>query len=162
MSECLSGRWGCIDATAVRAGNRDAHSRFLRFAAISYTDRSDDRKCRSFVIVSGEEQMRATTPRRARDVVTTLRARGDYDEASVVEALIEEAKAGRRLGVSGQTIKNWGQRGELTGFRVGSRTMVPADAIAAYWRLARTSLDLEEVSDEEVVQATRPVRDHAR
>lgn len=85
--------------------------------------------------------MRATIPWRARDMITM--------------------QTGKRLGVSGQTIKNWVQRGELTGFRVGSRIMVPADAVAAYWRLARASLDLGEVSDEEAVQVTRAVRGQA-
>lgn len=102
----------------------------------------------------------------ARQAATDLRQRGEVEWAAAIEALVEAARdeavpaldlltsseAGDLLGVTGQTIKNWVRAGHLTGFRVGGRIMVPKESVAAYARQARTSLDLDEVSDEEAAR----------
>lgn len=116
--------------------------------------------------------MQATIVERAREVAQRLRDRGQADDARVVEELIEEAAgdearlpqmltttaAGKRIGVSGQTIKNWVARGELRGVRVGGRIKIPAESVAAYVERARTSLDWEELSDEDAARETRAAR----
>ena len=61
-------------------------------------------------------------------------------------------QAGDLLGVTGQTIKNWVRDRRIKGFRVGGRIMVPRDIVVDYVRRARTSLDLEEISDAEAAQ----------
>lgn len=99
----------------------------------------------------------------AKRTAEELRLRGEQQQAQAIEALLEAAQeeaipsldlltstqAGDVLGVSGQTIKNWVRQGSLAGYRVGGRIMVPKDVIADYVRRARTSLNLEELSDEE-------------
>jgi excisionase family DNA binding protein len=116
--------------------------------------------------------MGATIIERAREVAQCLRDRGETSDARVVEELIEEAvgdearlpqmltttAAGRRLGVSGQTIKNWVARGELRGVRVGGRIKIPAASVLAYVQRARSSLDWDELTDEEAVRVARAIR----
>jgi excisionase family DNA binding protein len=99
----------------------------------------------------------------ARQAAEELRRRGEDERAEAIEALVDAARsdalpslnlattteAGAVLGVSGQTIKNWVRQGQIQGYRVGSRIMVPRDALADYVRRARRSLDLEVISDEE-------------
>jgi excisionase family DNA binding protein len=104
----------------------------------------------------------ADTLRLARTAAKELRQRGEQNRARAIEALVAatsdaalptldvltSTEAGDILGVSGQTIKNWVRQGRLTGYRVGSRIMVPKDAVADFVRRARGSLDLEDPSDE--------------
>lgn len=101
----------------------------------------------------------------AREVARELRKVGDQKGAEAIEVLIEatdnelpaldlltSGQAGNLLGVSAQTIKNWVRRGKLPGYRVGERIMVPRDAVAKYVERAKTSLELEEISDEEAAR----------
>lgn len=101
----------------------------------------------------------------ARAAARDLAAAGKVEEARAVEALINEVgdaslpdlnlltapEAGELLGVTGQTIKNWVRASQLPGYRIGGRIMVSREAIEAYVRQARTSLDLDDVPDDEIV-----------
>jgi excisionase family DNA binding protein len=116
--------------------------------------------------------MDATMLEQARAAVVKLRECGDEVAAAAVEAVIAAAveadrdtpnfltstEAGRLVGVTGQTIKNWVQSGRITGYRIGSRIMIPAEAVEAYVALARSSLDLPEVSDEEAAALVEEAR----
>jgi excisionase family DNA binding protein len=98
----------------------------------------------------------------AMSVAEDLRQRGD-DRAGAVAALVAQARdeavpalnlltttaAADVFGVTAQTIKNWVRSGQLPGYRVGGRIMLSREAVMEYARQARTSTDLEEVSDEE-------------
>jgi excisionase family DNA binding protein len=102
----------------------------------------------------------------AKKTAAELRRLGQLEQAEAIEALLAVApdetipsldlwtttQAGELLGVSGQTIKNWVKQGRLSAFRVGGRIMIPKDALAEYVRKAKTSLDLDEVSDEEAAR----------
>lgn len=106
------------------------------------------------------------TIRLAKTTADELRERGERERAQAIDALVEAARdetverldlltsreAGELLGVSGQTIKNWVKQGQLRGFRVGGRIMIPRDLVAGNVRRARGALDLEEVSDEEAAR----------
>ncbi len=110
----------------------------------------------------------------ARAAAAELRERGQDDRAEAIEALVEATReetipaldfltttrAGLVLGVTGQTIKNWVREGQLAGFRVGGRVVVPREAVEEYVRRARGSLDLEEIPDAEaadlVAEGRRP------
>jgi excisionase family DNA binding protein len=95
-----------------------------------------------------------------------LRQRGEHERAEAIDALLaatcEDAipaldlltstQAGQLLGVSGQTIKNWVRDGRLSGFRVGSRIMIPKEIVSDYVRRARQSLELEDIPDEEAAR----------
>jgi excisionase family DNA binding protein len=63
--------------------------------------------------------------------------------------LLTTTTAAEVFGVTAQTIKNWVRSGQLSGFRVGGRIMLPREAVMEYARQARASLDLEELSDDE-------------
>ena len=103
---------------------------------------------------------------RARAAARALEAEGKVAEARAVEILIaaaaEEAlpsldllttsQAGELVGVTGQTIKNWVRAGRLAGYRVGGRIMISRQAMEAYVRHARTALDIEELTDEEIIR----------
>ncbi len=103
----------------------------------------------------------AKTLKLAQRTADDLRQRGEVDQAKAIETLVKavgdeqlpsldlltSTQAGDLLGVSGQTIKNWVRHGRLAAYRVGSRVMVPKDAVADYVRRAETSLDLEDLSD---------------
>lgn len=92
-----------------------------------------------------------------------LRERGEPDRAEAIEALVEAVRedalpsldlltttqTGNVLGVTGQTIKNWVREGRFTGYRVGSRIMIPKEVVEEYVRRAGPSLELEDLSDEE-------------
>ena len=102
----------------------------------------------------------------AKKTAHDLRLRGEQEQAQAIEALLDVARdeavpsldlltsrqAGDLIGVSGQTIKNWVRRGRIAGYRVGGRIMIPRESVGDYVRRARTSLDLEEVSDEDAAQ----------
>lgn len=99
----------------------------------------------------------------ARRTAEELRQRGEHERAQAIEALLAAAhedtlpalelltstEAGELLGVTGQTIKNWVRQGQLPGFRVGGRIMVAKEVVADYVRRARSSLELDAISDEE-------------
>ena len=103
------------------------------------------------------------TVERARRTVEELRRKGEMQPAEVIETILAEAQeerarpldlltstqTGELLGVTGQTIKNWVREGQLTGYRIGGRIMIPRASLEAYVARAGASLDLEEVSDEE-------------
>lgn len=103
---------------------------------------------------------------RAERLLAELRQRGDDQPAEVIEAVLREAQdaqtqhldlltstqAGELIGVTGQTIKNWVREGRLEAYRIGGRVMIPREAVATYVARARTSLDLEEVPDEEAAR----------
>lgn len=102
----------------------------------------------------------------ARMTAAELRQRGEERRAEAIEALVEAAReepipaldfltttrAGELLGVTGQTIKNWVREGQLAGYRIGGRVVIPRQAVEAYVRRARGSLDLEDFSDEEAAE----------
>lgn len=99
----------------------------------------------------------------ARQTAEELRERGADEQAAAIETLLAVARedavptldlltsnqAGELFGVTGQTIKNWVKQGQLEGYRVGGRIMVPKDALIKYVQRARTSLELPDLSDEE-------------
>ena len=106
------------------------------------------------------------TLRIARRAAEELRQQGDPERAAAIEALVDAARedalpsldlltsteAGQLLGVSGQTIKNWVRQGQLQGYRIGGRIMVPKDVVAEYVQKAGHSLDLDVLSDEEAAR----------
>lgn len=95
-----------------------------------------------------------------------LRQRGELERAQAIESLVEAARSdalptldlltstqtGNLLGVSGQTIKNWVRDGRLGGYRIGTRIMVPREAVQEYVRLAGQSLDLEDIPGPEAAR----------
>lgn len=111
---------------------------------------------------------------RARGAVEALRRRGEVDEADIVEELLQAVdtpavpaldmlttgQTAQLIGVTGQTIKNWVNAGTFPGYRVGNRIMIPREKVEEYVRRARTSLDLDEMSDEEAAESVREGRRH--
>lgn len=88
---------------------------------------------------------------RALDAQRRLEERGLRDEARVMLDLIAEvqalqpqterqfyttSEAGRLIGVSAQTVKNWVTRGLLAGYRLGGRVVIPRAALEDYRPLA--------------------------
>lgn len=88
---------------------------------------------------------------RALDAQRRLEERGLRDEARVMLDLIAEvqalqpqterqfyttSEAGRLIGVSAQTVKNWVARGLLAGYRLGGRVVIPRAALEDYRPLA--------------------------
>jgi excisionase family DNA binding protein len=102
----------------------------------------------------------------ARTTANDLRQRGEAERARAIDALVEAVadetvpsldlltspQVGDLLGVTGQTIKNWVRSGQLAGFRVGGRIMVPREAVADYVQRARRSLELAPISDDEAAR----------
>lgn len=95
---------------------------------------------------------------RALDAQRRLEERGLSDEAAIMHDLIEEvraldpqadrqfyttAEAGRLIGVSAQTIKNWVARGLLEGYRLGGRVVIPRTALNGYREMAEAMRALE-------------------
>lgn len=72
--------------------------------------------------------------------------------------LLTSTQAGDLIGVSGQTIKRWVKEGRFQAYRIGARVMVPREVVEEYVRLARPSLDLDDVSGEEAARLVREVR----
>jgi excisionase family DNA binding protein len=88
--------------------------------------------------------------RKAGQLVQQLRAQRDEENAALVQRLLDQAlavsggsqvaagqfmttgQAARALGVAIQTIKNWVAAGDLTGVKVGRRTLVRREDILAY------------------------------
>lgn len=98
----------------------------------------------------------------AKRAADKLRQEGDAEAAEAVDALLRAAsspippldyytttEAGNLLRVTGQTIKNWVSQGHLPGYRIGGRIVVPKAALEEYVRRAGTSLDLDDLSDDE-------------
>lgn len=103
----------------------------------------------------------------ARKAAAELRARGEFDSAAAVEALLaatanghtplpEAPAAGGRsadlLGATGQMIRAWVESGQFTEYHVGPHLTIPASAVEEYVRLAGSSLDLEDYSPEEAAR----------
>jgi excisionase family DNA binding protein len=87
---------------------------------------------------------------RVKSVLQELREQGRDEDAQAVLDLLRVAEqgpdmpkyltttqAGRRLGVSRQTILNWVEKGLLPGVRIGRRTMIPSSAFRGFERLER-------------------------
>lgn len=99
----------------------------------------------------------------ARRTAEDLRQRGQLERAQAIESLVEAVhdeaipsldlltsrEAGELVGVTGQTIKNWVRQGQLEGYRVGSRIMIPKNVVASYVSRARQSLELDALSEED-------------
>ena len=56
---------------------------------------------------------------------------------------------GELFGATGQTITDWVRDGQLQDYRIGGLILIPRETVADYIERARTSLDLEDFSDEE-------------
>lgn len=65
--------------------------------------------------------------------------------------------AGNLIGATGCTIKQWVSSG-IPAYRVGDRISIPRETVEEYVRRARTSLDLDELSDEEATALVREGR----
>ncbi len=111
----------------------------------------------------------------AMSVAEDLRRQGDR-RAHAVEALVAQVRdeavpaldlltttaAADVFGVTAQTIKNWVRSGQLPGYRVGGRIMLPREAVIEYARQARASLNLDEVSDDEAAALVAEGRSRRR
>lgn len=118
------------------------------------------------------ESAPANLLKRAQRLRDQLEEQGEPEEAEIVDRLLRQwqastipaldlmttTEAGNLIGVTGQTIKNWVKNGSFQGYRVGNRIMIPREAVEEYVRRARTSLDLEEISDEEASELVREGR----
>jgi len=115
----------------------------------------------------------ASVVARAQAAIAQLRRRGDSSTADILEELLQvpseretipaldmltTAETGDLIGVTGQTIKNWVKAGTFPGYRVGNRIMISRAVVEGYVRCARTSLDIEELSDEEAAELIREGR----
>ncbi len=100
---------------------------------------------------------------RARQLAQDLRRQGRDEDAQAIDALLQAVteqvastgttqdappylttgEAGRRLGVSRQTVANWIKHGLLPGVRMGGRLMVPATTLARFARLEKILDDLD-------------------
>lgn len=111
---------------------------------------------------------------RALDAQRRLEQRGLRDEAAIMLDLIAEiqaldpqadrqfytsAEAGRLIGVSAQTIKNWVGRGLLEGHRLGGRMVIPRSALRDYRELAEAMQALDPLPPvEQIVDDVRAQR----
>lgn len=108
---------------------------------------------------------------RAQDAQRRLEEQGLRDEARVMRELAAEvqalqpqverqfyttAEAGRLIGVSPQTIKNWVARGLLAGYRLGGRVAIPRTALEEYRALGSALQAIEPLPS--VDQVVRDVR----
>ena len=110
----------------------------------------------------------------AREVQRRLAEQGAVSDAEVVEQLMRElsARPSRQersyytvteaailIGVSGQTIKNWINRGILRGYRLGGRIVIPRRELDGYRTLAEAAQGLDPTpSREDVIEAIRSGR----
>ena len=65
------------------------------------------------------------------------------------------------LGASGQTIRDSVRDGQMAGYRVGRRIVVPSETVAEYVGRAHSSLDLDDIPPDEaarLVAEGRPPR----
>jgi len=101
--------------------------------------------------VSAFEAMTDSSVARVRSIVRELREQGRDEDAQAIRDLLGVAgqqseipkyltttQAGKRLGVSRQTILNWVQKRMLPGVRIGKRTMIPTSAFKGFERLEQT------------------------
>lgn len=115
---------------------------------------------------------------RAADAQRRLEAQGLRDEARILLDLMAEvqarqppserqfyttAEAGRIIGVTSQTIKNWVARGLLVGYRLGGRVVIPRAALEEYRALGAAMQAIEPLPPVEdivsdVRSGRRPVR----
>ena len=115
---------------------------------------------------------------RARAAQRRLEAQGLRDEARVVLDLVAEvqalqpqtergfyttAEAGRLIGVTPQTVKNWVARGLLAGYRLGGRVVIPRGALEEYRALGAAMSAIEPLPPVEQIVSDiraqrRPVR----
>ena len=132
----------------------------------------DTRKRVCIPAVTGEAP-EASIVARAQAAITRLRQRGDSSIADVVVELLQAlpehetipaldvlttTETSDLIGVTGQTIKNWVEAGTFPGYRVGNRIMISRAVVEEYVHRARTSLDIEELSDEEAGELIREGR----
>ena len=61
--------------------------------------------------------------------------------------VLTTTETGDLIGVTSQTIKNWVKAGTFPGYRVGNRIMISRAVVEEYVHRARTSLDVEDLSD---------------
>ena len=110
----------------------------------------------------------------AREVQRRLAEQGAASDAEVVERLMRElsarppqqersyytvTEAATLVGVSGQTIKNWVNRGILRGYRLGGRIVIPRRELDGYQALAEAAQGLDPTPDrEEVIEVIRAGR----
>lgn len=115
----------------------------------------------SLVVQAGEVQRR-------------LEAQGATEDAAVVARLVRVvteqkpkaerpyytvSEAAELIGVSGQTVKNWINRGMLKGYRLGGRIVIPRAILDGYRPLADALKALDPTpSDEEIVEEIRKGR----
>lgn len=107
----------------------------------------------------------------AQDAQRRLEQQGLRDEARLMRELAAEVQAlqprterqfyttveaGRLIGVSSQTIKNWVARGLLVGYRLGGRVVVPRAALEEYRALGSALQAIEPLPS--VAQIVRDVR----
>ncbi len=114
---------------------------------------------------------------RALEAQRRLEAQGLRDEARVVHELLElvvdtqarqprserqfytTAEAGRIIGVTPQTIKNWVARGLLAGYRLGGRIVIPRAALEEYRALGAAMQAIEPLPPvEDIVRDVRAGR----
>ncbi len=111
---------------------------------------------------------------RALDAQRRLEAQGLRDEARVMLDLIAEVQAlqpqserqfyttpeaGRLIGVTPQTIKNWVARGLLAGYRLGGRIVIPRAALDEYRELGAAMRAIDPLPPiEEIVRDIRAGR----
>lgn len=111
---------------------------------------------------------------RALDAQRRLEAQGLRDEARVMLDLMAEvqalqpkskrqfyttAEAGRLVGVTPQTIKNWVARGLLAGYRLGGRIVIPRAALDGYREVGAAMQAIEPLPPvEEIVRDIRAGR----
>jgi excisionase family DNA binding protein len=111
---------------------------------------------------------------RALNAQRRLEERGLRDEARVMLDLIAEvealqpqvgrrfyttAEAGRLIGVTSQTVKNWVARGLLAGYRLGGRVVIPRAALEEYRALGAAMEAIEPIPPvEQIVREIRAQR----
>jgi len=115
----------------------------------------------------------ASVVARAQVAIAQLRERGDSTTADVLAELLQAlpghetvpaldvlttTETGDLIGVTGQTIKNWFKASTFPGYRVGNRIMISRAVVEKYVHRARTSLDIEELSDEAEAELIREGR----
>ncbi len=101
--------------------------------------------------MSATQTLAGSDVARVRSVVRELYEQGRDEDAQAVRELLwlvgqqieipkylTTTQAGKRLGVSRQTILNWVEKGLLPGVRIGRRTMIPASAFRGFERLEQT------------------------
>ena len=111
----------------------------------------------------------------ARETASELRRRGESERAAAVEALITAvtcdalpaqqtegvAETADLFCVDGSTLQRWVEESRLAGYRIGERLAVPKETVEEYVQRAGSSLDLDEVSDEEAARVVEERRRRA-